>query len=77
MGTIEALIVKRELNAVLTERNEPEEGVVAENSAEVLAESAIIRFASMEGVVVFTALLTEFYSGVLVADEVNVEAEEC
>jgi len=61
---------------LLTERNEPEEGVVAEDSTEVLAESAIIRFASVEGVVVFAALLAEFDGGVLVADEVNVEGEE-
>ena len=67
----------RMAKCILTERNEPKERVVAENSAEVLAESAIIRFASMECVVVFTTLFTEFYRCVLVADEVNVEAEEC
>jgi hypothetical protein len=59
------------------EGNEPEEGVVAENCTEVLAESSIIRLASVERVIVFTALLAELNSGILVADEVNMEGEEC
>ena len=62
---------------ILTEGNEPEEGVVAEDCTEVLAESAIIRLASVERVIVFTALLAELNSGVLVADQVNMETEEC
>ena len=63
-------------NVILTERNEPEEGIVAQNCAEIVAETAIIWFASMEGVVVFTALFAEFNRCVLVADKVDVEAEE-
>ena len=42
-----------------------------------MAESAIIRLASVESVIFFTALLAELNSGVLVADEVNMEGEEC
>ena len=61
---------------ILTEGDKPEEGVVAENCTEVLAESAIIRLASVERVIVFTALLTELNSGVLIADQVDVEGEE-
>ena len=61
---------------LLTKWNEPEEGVVAKNTAEVLTESAIIGFASVECIVVFTTLLTKFDCSVLVANEIHMKAEE-
>ena len=62
---------------LLTKGNEPEKWVVAKLCAEVHAETSIIWFASMEGVVFFTALFAEFNRCVLIADKVDMEAEEC
>lgn len=61
---------------ILTEWDEPEEWIVAENSAEVLAESTIIWPLRMESVFILTALLAEFDSRELIADQVYVEREE-
>jgi len=61
---------------LLTERYEPEEGVVSEDSVEVLAVTTVVGLFRVEGVVVLTALLAELNGGELAGDKVEVEDEE-
>ena len=61
---------------LLTEWYKPEEGIVAKNCAEILAEAAIVGLTSVECIIIFRALLAEFDGSVLIADQVEVEGKE-
>lgn len=58
---------------VREERNEPKEGIVAQNRRQVATEAPVIWLSSVEGVVLFASLLTEFDRRELAADQVEVE----
>ena len=71
-----ALIKVHQLQYLLTEWYKPEEGIVAKNCAEILAEAAVVGLTSVECIVIFRALLAEFDGSVLIADQVKMEGEE-
>ena len=64
------------LNRWLTEWNDPEEWVVAENGDQVGAKAQIVGHLHMEGIVFFITLLTELDCGELARDQVEVERHE-
>ena len=74
------LFVEEEHDAVTLvvreERNEPKEGIVAQNGRQVATEAPIIWLPCVESVVFFASLLAEFDSGELAADQVEVECHK-
>ena len=60
----------------LTERNEPEEGVVAQDARQVLAEALVVWHLCVEGGVLLAALLTELNRCEGARDQVKVESHE-
>ena len=63
-------------NVILTERNEPEEGIVAQNCAEIVAETAIIWLLCMECAIIIASFLTELDSRVATRDQIEMEGHE-
>ena len=61
---------------LLTEWHQPEEGVFAQHSSEVLAKTSIVWLVFVKGVALRAQFLAELYRCVLVEDQVGVEAEE-
>ena len=61
---------------VLTERNEPKEGIVAKNGAEIAAEPTVVGLFGVEGAIIVSALFTELNRCELAWYEIDMEWHE-
>lgn len=61
---------------ILTERNEPEEGVGAEDSRQILAEATVKWLPRVECAILLAALFAELDRCEAARDEVHVERQE-
>ena len=70
------MFLKDDLDLWLTEWDEPEEGIVAEDGGQVAAETPVIRLSCVESLVFLATLLAELNGCELAGDQVEVESHE-